>query len=87
MSIFDRWLKPKPPVDADLDEWALHHDDPRSAAGMRLVNEARGALLTPKELGERWQAANTLVGQRAPADYGEFVAYGYFEGRQDESRP
>lgn len=39
--------------------------------------------LTYEELRALWEKANRLVGQRAPADYGEFVAYGYISGRRD----
>ena len=82
MSILD-WLRPSPPADDDLDEWARHHDDPRSGAGHALVAEAMGKDLTFEELTALWTKANSLVGNRAPADYGEFMAYGYFEGRRD----
>ena len=69
--------------DDDLDEWERHHDDPRSARGHALVISAMGKDLSAKELHELWQQANRLVGHRAPADYGEFMAYCYFNGRRD----
>lgn len=80
-------LRRSRPESDELDEWARHHDDPRSQAGYALFCEAMGAPdLTDDELRDMWQRANKLVGQRAPADYGEFLAYGYLEGRREATR-
>ena len=73
--------------DEELDEWARHHDDPRSEQGITLLRRVQDdPSLTREQLHELWKQANTLIGQRAPADYGEFLAYGYIEGRQDALR-
>lgn len=85
MSIFG--LGKKSPEDERLEEWERHHDDPRSDAGFELFSRAMSNPdLTADELQEMWQEANRLVGKRAPADYGEFLAYGYIEGRRDAIR-
>lgn len=80
--------KSKPADADDLEEWALHHDDPRSKEGFGLFCEAIvHPDLTADELHNLWVKANALVGQRAPADYGEFLAYGYLQGRRDALQP
>jgi hypothetical protein len=74
----------EPRPDTPRPKPSRHHDDPRSDQGMALLWEVRNNHdLTHEELRDRWQQANKLVGQRAPADYGEFLAYGYIEGRRD----
>jgi hypothetical protein len=74
--------------DDDIDEWARHHDDPRSEQGYQIFVKAmtEGPLLTDDELTDLWRQANRLVGQRAPSDYGEFLAYGYIEALKDARR-
>lgn len=60
----------------------------RSEAGYALFVEAlKMPNATYEELRVMWRLANSLVGQRAPADYGEFLAYGYLEGRLEALRP
>jgi hypothetical protein len=71
----------------DLQEWARHHDDPRSGAAFEIFTKATmNPDLTESELRTLWQQANHLIGQRAPADYAEFILYGYIEGRRDALR-
>lgn len=73
--------------DAELDEWARRHADPRSKQGFALFRRVQeNPDLTREELRGLWREANALVGHRAPADYGEFLAYGYIEGRRDALR-
>ena len=71
------------PRNEELDEWARHHDDPRSSSGFAIFVQAMGGDLSVNELHKLWEDANRLVGKRAPADYGEFLAYGYLQGRLD----
>lgn len=67
---------------AELEEWERHHDDPRSAQGLALFSRAVATPdLSVEDLWGMWLEANSLVGKRSPADYGEFLAYGYLDGR------
>ena len=80
MNIFGR----KSAEDEELDEWARHHDDARSSQGMALWETvALQPKLSVDELFALYERANRLVGKRAPADYGEFLVYGYIKGRLD----
>ena len=72
----------------ELDEWDYHHN-----SGMQSYNEEFFNNLwmesherTKAEWVEAHQKAGHLIGNRAPADYAEFMAYGYTQGRLDAMR-
>lgn len=73
--------------DRELDEWDYHHN-----SGHQLVAEAMfnslwmGPERTEAEWFEAHQNASHMIGNRAPADYAEFLAYGYTQGRMDALR-
>lgn len=88
MTLMDRLFGTKTKADQsearELEEWDYHHN-----SGMQSYNEEffNNLWMTPPTTIEGWRAAeqkaNHLIGHRAPADYAEFLAFGYARGRID----
>ena len=80
-------VRRSPDEDRELDEWDYHHNSSHQRTAEAFFNALwMGSERTEAEWFEAHQNANHMIGNRAPADYGEFLAYGYTQGRLDAMR-